>query len=257
MLIGFYRFLVILACAIVGYLFGSIPFGVIIGKYIYHKDPRTYGSYNTGATNVGRANGLKAAIITIILDALKIIIPFILVFLLFTKCEAIISFMNDTQDAMNEIHWYGRGNSLCELAYYIVPLGGFIGHSYSIFLKFNGGKIVSAYFGSMLSCTYLAAPVFGLIYFLILRWKKYISLSSILTSIIYCLFTWVIYLIFVFRQSNDISKYFLYFGYGPQESIYMVLLSTLGSLFLIFRHKENIKRLINHEENKTHIFDKK
>lgn len=252
-----YRFLIILLCFIIGYLFGSIPFGVIIGKYVYHKDPRTYGSHNTGATNVGRGNGLKAAIIIVILDALKIIIPFIIAFLLFTKCNELISIMNGNLKTINEIHRYGRGNSLCELAYYIIPFGGFIGHSYSIFIKFKGGKIVAAYYGNIAATTYLCFPVFGVIFLIILRMKKYVSLSSIIMSISYCLFTWIIYLIFVFTKTDVFSKYFLFFGYGPQESIYLVILSTFGTLFLIFRHKENIKRLIHKEENQVHIFDKK
>ena len=256
MLINFYRFLVILSCFLVGYLFGSIPFSVILGKYAYHKDPRKYGSHNPGGTNVGRVIGHKAAVITILLDMIKVIIPFFVAFFLFTKNESIISFMNDGVNNLNDIHWYGRGNSLCELAYYMVALGAYFGHSYSFILKFKGGKIVSTYASTIISTTYLAFPLFGLIFFGTLKLKKYVSLASIVTAISFCIYTWIAYLIFVFTKSDEISKYFLWFGFGPQESIYLVGLSTIGTALLVFRHRSNIKRLINHEENKVTWIDK-
>lgn len=247
------RTLIIISCFLIGYIFGSIPFSVILGKYAYHKDPRLYGSHNPGGSNVGRVISHKAAVFTILLDIFKILIPFIIAFILFSKNENIIAFMND--GFSEEIHWYGRGNSLCELSYYVVPLGGYLGHSYSIFLHFKGGKIVSTYFSTILATTYLAIPLFGGIFLMILKIKKYVSLSSIMMAISFCVYTWIVYLIFVFMGSDSVSKYLLWFGYGPQESIYLVTLSTFGAALLTFRHRKNIDRMLYKTESKVKWID--
>lgn len=247
------RTLIIITCFLIGYIFGSIPFSVILGKYAYHKDPRLYGSHNPGGSNVGRVISHKAAVFTIFLDICKILIPFIITFMLFTKNNTIIAFMDD--NLSKDIHWYGRGNSLCELAYYIVALGGYLGHSYSVFLHFKGGKIVSTYFSTILATTYLAVPLFGGIFLLVLKIKKYVSLSSIIMAISFCIYVWVAYLIFVFMGNDSVSKYFLWFGQGPQESIYLVILSTFGSILLTFRHRKNINRMLNKTESKVKWID--
>ena len=72
-----YNILAAILLIIIGYVFGSIPNGIWIGKIFFHKDPRDFGSGNSGGTNVGRVFGKKIGVLCIVLDCLKIIAPFI------------------------------------------------------------------------------------------------------------------------------------------------------------------------------------
>lgn len=241
------RILFYLLFFILGYLFGSIPNGVLIGK-IYHKDPREYGSKNTGGTNVGRTISKKAGVFTIILDMLKIIVALTICYLIIYKVDYIKELFNYSNNLV--FYWYGTSNILFLLNYYICALGAFIGHSYSIFLKFNGGKVVAVYSGFMLITTYLTLPLFGAIFFLILKLKKHVSLSSIITSISFALFTWILYFIYLGTSSLTILNYLLFFNISFEFSILLPIFSTIFTILLIIRHKSNIKRLINHQESK-------
>ena len=77
-------FLILFAVLIVGYLFGSIPCGVIVSKIFFHYDIRDFGSHNSGGTNAGRVMGKKFGLLVIFLDMLKLFIPYFTVWLLFT-----------------------------------------------------------------------------------------------------------------------------------------------------------------------------
>lgn len=247
-----YRILIIITCCIVGYLFGSIPNSVIIGK-IYHKDPREYGSKNPGGTNVGRVISHFAGALTIFLDALKVVIPMTIIWYLTKYYEPFINLMNGNNLVYN---WYGFGNSLTDLCYYLVPLFCFIGHSYSCFIKFKGGKIVSTVVGLMFATTYLALPIFIVIFFISLKTSKYVSLSSMIMSSSFMIFTWIVYLIYLLAGYNpQISNYLMYFSISGPISIFYPIIATLGNILLIYKHRENIKRLINKTESKVKWID--
>ena len=70
-----YNILAAILLIIIGYVFGSIPNGIWIGKLFFHKDPRNFGSGNSGGTNVGRVFGKKIGVLCIALDSLKVIAP--------------------------------------------------------------------------------------------------------------------------------------------------------------------------------------
>lgn len=243
------RVLILLGCLALGYLFGSIPNGVIIGKCFYGIDPRNAGSKNTGGTNVARTVSKKAGLITIFLDILKMIIPVYIVFSIFTYCSEAKTFMLGENQNENA---FGIGNTLSELTYYLTALGCMVGHAYSIFLKFKGGKIVSTYGGASICFFWPALPLFGGIMFTIVKKTKMVSLASIITSIIIAIYSWIVYLLYAFGLSQ-VANWFTYFGCGPHISIYLPILMTLGCALLIFRHRTNIKRIIAHEENKTYL----
>lgn len=252
-MIFLYRFLVILFLFILGYLCGSIPNAVIIGK-IYHKDPREYGSKNPGGTNVGRVISHKAAAITIVLDVLKILIPFYITYYSFTYNSNFVNFMSDSSNLV--YNWYGYSNSLCELCYYVIPLGGFIGHSHSIFIKFNGGKIVSTYVALMICTSYISIPIIIIFFFLVLKISKHVSLSSIIMSFSYMLFSRILYFIYLGTNFDiNIINNLMWFGYAPAISIYFPIICTIGFIILIIRHKTNIERLKDGTESKVTWID--
>lgn len=143
--------------ALVGYLFGSIPFALVIGKLFYKTDVREHGSKNLGASNAGRVLGKKAAVSIAALDLSKAAVAVWIAFMLFGKDVAIIA---------------GVATSL--------------GHCYPMFAKFKGGKAVSTAAGYLLALSFLSETngwIIGVIpimvFFGLLKLFKMVSLASI------------------------------------------------------------------------------
>lgn len=244
----FFIILIFILISVISYLFGSIPSGVLIGKIFYHKDIREFGSHNSGGTNAGRTLGKKAGLITIILDMLKLIIPFFTCYFLFTYVPALQELMMASPD--DTLNIFGKGNTLIQLTYYLSAFFVIIGHGHSIFLRFKGGKYVSTFAGAQISLSYLTFPLFGSIFFLILKIKKHVSESSIYTGGTICLFSWIVYIIYACTYSiGDYSQYLMWFNQGPTCSIYYPILMTVSYILLVYRHRENIKRLKEGTEN--------
>jgi acyl phosphate:glycerol-3-phosphate acyltransferase len=189
---------------IFGYLFGSIPFALIIGKVFYNTDIRTQGSGNLGGTNAGRVLGKAAGISVTIFDTLKATIVILLVFQFAPE--------------------------------YAIIAGVFaaIGHSYPIFAQFKGGKAVSSAAGYLLGIAIILSKVVELfvipasLFFLLLKLTKYVSLSSMITATVSIFISY-----FVTRD------FFLTFNF------------ILIDILIIYRHRENIKRLLNGNERKV------
>lgn len=242
-----FQILIVIGCALLGYLFGSIPNGLIISKVFFHKDPRTMGSGNIGGTNVGRTVNKKAGIITIILDMLKMIIPFVTLFILFTYCDPIRNYMLGEDQTYNA---FGQGNTLCELCYYLFAVTCLLGHAHSIFVKFKGGKIVATFCGIAIATMWPSFPCFAPVWFIVRKKTKYVSLSSIVLAMCPFIYTWIVYIIYIFF-GQGVAGWMLLSPWGPHACIYLPLLFTFGFIYLVIRHKENIKRLMAGTENKV------
>jgi acyl phosphate:glycerol-3-phosphate acyltransferase len=149
------EFLYPLLATVAAYLIGSLSFAVIVSKAFGLADPRTFGSKNPGATNVLRTGSKPAAIITLVLDALKGYVPVLLVKLFGSP--------------------YGLGDGTLAL----VAFAAFIGHVYPVFFKFKGGKGVATAAGVIFGVDWLLGLAtlasFGIIVFFF-RW---VSLASI------------------------------------------------------------------------------
>lgn len=223
---------------IFGYLLSSISNAVIIGKIFFKQDPREFGSHNPGGTNAIRLWGYPAGITIIILDMLKAIAPFWIVFMIVRLTS------------LNDILLY----DVAYITIWITALGCIIGHCYSIFLNFKGGKGVSTYMGTLGTSSILQFGC-GLITFLSAVFiKKMVSMGSIWVSIIATIISWIMFLFFSFYSpSQNIIN--LLFIFNP-ELISMhwsyPIVVTLMSIILLIRHKQNIKRIIKDEENLTY-----
>lgn len=226
-------------CALfIGYIFGSIPTGVIIGKVFFHKDPRLLGSKNSGGTNVGRLFGKKVGLIVIILDILKCVIP--------TISACLIIKYSGLKDVLASETW----NNFHILYIYLVPVGVTLGHCWPLFANFKGGKAVAELSG-FVACTCWGGLTIGIItFFSTLKWKKHVSLSSISIAAIEIIFAWL-----VFGLSKAIPSFnfnIFMWGFGSFFLLgweYASAVTIIG-LILIVRHHSNIKRLMNHEERK-------
>ena len=188
---------------LLGYLYGSIPFALVIGKVFYNTDFRESGSGNLVGTNAGRVLGKKAGISVIVLDALKAVIIFYLSSYLSLK-------FNLNPDIK-----------------YIAGLACIFGHCYPIFAEFRGGKAVSTSLGYFLCIEPLYAVVAIVVFLLVLKISKYVSLSSISTALIVLCIT-------PFLAVSITAK----------------LCMLIAVILLVYRHKDNIKRIKNHTESK-------
>ena len=164
-------FLIIL----VSYLFGSIPFGLLLTKIFLKKDIREIGSGNIGATNVLRAGNKILGYSTLVLDILKAVLP-----ILYIKF-----FMSDYL--------------------YISALSIFIGHVFPIWLKFKGGKGVASYLGILCCLDIFTALIFGVVWISVFILFKFSSLSSLLASLIIPIFH------FFYNSNSDYYFYFMMF----------------------------------------------
>ena len=170
-MLNFELFLIIL----VSYLFGSIPFGLLLTKIFLKKDIREIGSGNIGATNVLRAGNKVLGYSTLALDILKAVLP-----ILYVKF-----FMNDYL--------------------YMSALSIFIGHVFPIWLKFKGGKGVASYLGILCCLDIFTALIFGVVWISIFILFKFSSLSSLLASLTIPIFE------FFYNSNSDYYFYFMMF----------------------------------------------
>ncbi len=180
------------------YLLGAIPFGYIIAK-IWNIDIRRCGSGNIGATNVLRTLGPVPGFAVFFLDILKGILAIFLINLVTHKAEFII----------------------------LAGLLAILGHSFSVFLKFKGGRGVATGMGVLLGIApdiFIAAVIFAAV---IIAVTRYISLASVLSSL---------FVAFLFILLNRPFPY--------------VLLSVLIAVLITVRHAPNIKRILNRTEHK-------
>ena len=193
---------------IIGYLFGSIPWGLIIGKTFYKTDIREYGSGNLGGTNAARVLGLHVGIIVIFLDSLKALIAMYICNIINPGFEQYI------------------GLAVC------------IGHCFPIFANFKGGKAVSSAFGYLLGLAIFVTKEYlytflipAISFFVILLLFKMVSLASMCSLLIASILITI------------------------KIDYKLGLLVFLITLFIIYRHRANINRIINNTEPK--ILNKK
>jgi len=196
------------AAVVLAYLMGSLSFAVVVSRTMGLADPRTYGSKNPGATNVLRSGSKAAAVVTLLLDALKGWLP---VFVVKTWGEA-----------------WGLGDGTVAL----VGLAAFLGHLWPVFFRFQGGKGVATAAGVILGFD----PWLGLAalatWLIVAFFFRYSSLASIVTAV----FAPAYYLF---------GRHVAWDAPGTQ----VLALAVMG-LLLVWRHAENINRLIAGTESR-------
>lgn len=184
---------------VLGHVCGSVPSGLWLVQAFHGIDIRNYGSKNIGTTNVFRIVGPKTAVLVLIADAFKGILA--------------VGIMS-----------YFFHNPLLDV---VTALGALLGHNYSLFLGFKGGKGVATALGLLIfMMPKVAVASFG-IWLVCVLLTRYISLGSIMAAIFTPPLAW-------------------YLGY---PSAY-VIFSVVAAFFVVLRHKENIHRLLTGTESK-------
>ena len=194
----------------VAYLFGSVPWGLFIGLVFFHKDLRKEGSGNTGGTNAGRVLGRPIGVLVVVLDALKALISVATAHYLAPGCEVY------------------AGLACC------------FGHCFPIFTKFQGGKAVATSYGYFLALAlfvthdWLASFVLPVVcFFGILFFSRMVSFSSMLAL-------WI----------NAIVSTLLYFFNAGSLRVSLPLSLIILSIFVTYRHRSNIERIIAGSESR-------
>lgn len=213
-----------LAVVIISYLLGSINWALVISRLFYHDDVRKHGSGNAGTTNVLRTYGKKAAAFTFLGDGLKGVLAIVI------ACAIFGHPMVQGVEGVRYIHLV--------TAAYLAALFAVIGHIFPIFSKFRGGKG----FATFLFCALALNPAIALLLFaiflILVLGAHYVSLGSIVTVAFYPILL------------SSFDRVYTHYGVG---TVFALLIAAL----VVWSHRTNIKRLINHTESKTFFFKKK
>jgi glycerol-3-phosphate acyltransferase PlsY len=211
------------AVAVIGYLLGSIPFGLLIGKRFGKTDVRQIGSGKTGMTNVMRAAGKKAAALSLVLDIAKGAAAVLV---------ASFIFRHYTQANDSVFTWIGSAKVLAAFS-------AIAGHNWSIFLRFKGGRGVATFMGGLLALYWPAGVIGGLCVLGIGIRTKYMSLGSIIGAVS----------AFILIMSLNILRVD-FFTLAPYPRFEYVIFSMAGAIFIYVIHRDNIVRLYNGTERK-------
>lgn len=211
--------------AVISYLLGSLNFGVILSNRMERDDVRNHGSGNAGATNMLRSYGKGIALLTIIGDMLKVFAAIFIAFQITKYTPMLIA-------QTTEIPLYSLDKNML-----IKSFAGFfcvLGHIFPCYFKFKGGKGVATAGGMVFAIDWRIALILLAVFIIIVAVTKYVSLGSIVMALLYPIFILIFY-----------------------KSFVLTLIAAVFTIIVIIAHKENIKKLINHTENKTDFKSKK
>ncbi|MFM8822364.1 MAG: glycerol-3-phosphate 1-O-acyltransferase PlsY, partial [Limnohabitans sp.] len=149
-----------LSVVILAYLLGSLSFAVIVSRFMGLSDPRSYGSKNPGATNVLRSGNKKAAVLTLLFDALKGWLP------------------------VFGVVQYGAALGLGEGTAAAAGVAAFLGHLYPVFFRFQGGKGVATALGVLMGVNPLLGLAIALTWMAVAWFFRYSSLAALMAAIL-------------------------------------------------------------------------
>lgn len=202
-----------LLCLLMGYAFGLLQSGYLYSRW-HNVDIRKHGSGNAGSTNVLRVMGVKAALVVFLGDCFKMVFACLLIRYLFrSQPEAIYLYILYT------------------------GLGVILGHNYPFYMNFKGGKGIASSAGLLLATDWRVMLVCLAVFVLVVFITRYVSLGSILVLLLF--FAGMVY----FGRRGD-------YGLAPGCFTEFWIMAGIISLLGIWRHRTNIRRLLNGTENK-------
>jgi acyl phosphate:glycerol-3-phosphate acyltransferase len=205
--VSFYDLLALL----VGYLLGSIPFGLVLTKAAGLGDVRQIGSGNIGATNVLRTGHKGLAATTLLLDALKGTVAVLLVYdIALSLSSGAPGFAH--QQIPDALHYS-----------WLAGLGAIIGHMFPVWLGFQGGKAVATFIGVLIGMNWMAAAWFALVWLVVAAGTRYSSLASLCATV-------------------GVVLFYLLWGGLP----FVLVMAAL----IFLKHHANIRRLLEGRESK-------
>lgn len=203
-----------LICVLIGYACGLFQTGYIYGK-LHHIDIRQHGSGNAGTTNALRTLGWKAGAITFLGDFLKCIVAVLIAYVLFGKTH----------------------KDMFELLAMYAGMGAVLGHNFPFYLNFKGGKGIATTAGLLLAVNPKVALIAMATFIVVVAVTRYVSLGSII-------------LVIIFAVGMIVKGEILGTSLIGTELYELYGLSIFLAVLAIYRHRANIKRLLNGTENK-------
>lgn len=185
---------------LISYLIGSLPFGYWVGKVFYHIDIRKVGSGNIGTTNTLRVLGPKAGILVLLLDLFKGTLAGYLPMIFGLNVNP-----------------------------FIIGFGAIIGHTFSMWIGFKGGKAVATSAGVLLAYNPWLFIIASTIFILIIFLSSMVSLASVLGFILITITAAII------------------------QDWFLMLVAFSLTIFVIYKHRENLKRIMHGDENLVHF----
>lgn len=213
-----------LLALLLGYVLGSIPFGLILTRKAGLGDIRSIGSGNIGATNVLRTGNKGLAAATLLLDVLKGTAAVFLAWLLVNALSA-----GGSLQAGTSVHTAAAPAAQFNWMQFIVQcagIGAILGHLYPVWLHFKGGKGVATYIGVLVGLAWKIAAIFCAIWLVVAFTTRYSSLSALVASVV-----------------APVAALLL----GGWQ---LAAVTGLMSGMLIYKHEANIRRLLAGEETK-------
>ena len=203
---------ILIAATVLAYLIGSLSFAVIVSRVMGLNDPRSYGSKNPGATNVLRSGNKVAAVATLLLDGFKGWLPVV------------------------AVQWFGAelglGGGMAGLAVALVGLAAFLGHLYPVFFQFKGGKGVATAAGVLLGVSVVLGLATLATWMIVAFFSRYSSLAALAAAA----FAPFFYLL------GDRTVWY--------ADKWVLAAVVLISALLIYRHRENINKLLKGTESR-------
>ena len=212
------EYVFIVSGVLIAFLLGSVPTAVWLGKRLHGIDVREHGSYNSGATNTFRVLGKRSGTIVMLLDIFKGLLATTLSPLL---VKAAIIPADDL--IMFKL---------------IFGVSAVLGHIFSVFIHFKGGKGVATLLGMVLAVHPAAAAISILVFLLVLIASKYVSLGSIMGTLSFPLLLLIIP------------------RFRPEDPLLIIFGFVLFGLIVV-THQKNIRRILSGKENKTYLVSRK
>ena len=224
--------ILLIISAVISYLIGSLNSSIIMSRVLKKDDIRNSGSGNAGATNMVRTYGRAYGVLAFVLDFLKVILAYLILWLIFSRVDA----------ALFEKYTY----------FFKVTSGFFcfIGHIYPCFFGFKGGKGITVCAAMICTLDWRLFLIGAALFFALVFVTKYISVSSVAFALVYPVCTF-----FLFDKEWSLLQHYIVSKntFGAQEMIFRLLalaIAIVFSAFVLIKHRENIKRLLKGEENK-------
>ena len=210
--------LVYIGIAIISYLLGSLNFGIIISNKFKHDDVREHGSGNAGTTNMLRNYGKVWGALTIIGDMAKVAVAILI--------SIAILRVSNIYDLLVELF----GDNTMIIAKSFAGFFCVLGHIFPCFFKFKGGKGVAASGGMVFMIDWHIALILLMFFIIVVFITRYVSLGSLVMAFFYPV------LIFLFYHSLPLT-----------------VIAVVFAVIVFVSHRENIKKLIHHTENRLEI----
>jgi glycerol-3-phosphate acyltransferase PlsY len=215
-----------------GYVLGSIPFGLLLTRAAGLGDVRAIGSGNIGATNVLRTGNKKLAALTLLLDVLKgtlaVLLGVWIAAWLAAEAHVAAAPLGSSVGGLGAeiVVAKARAQPLVVSAGLMAGLGAFLGHIFPVWLGFKGGKGVATYIGVLIAFSWQAALVFGAVWIAVAVALRYSSLAALVATMV----------VFLYLAATS----------GPFVTPIVAVISAL----LFWKHRENIRRLTAGTESK-------